>query len=118
MFTLVFIILSIFILIFIFFKNNPVSDDDMNVLLFKKIRNKSVRSVVTKKRIDYTNHGATYVVYERDSLPTHTGWDEKIQIGDSIIKSKGSLKLVIKNDFKNDTLDYESNLDEVLTTHF
>lgn len=49
---------------FIFFKNNPVSDNDMNVLLFKKIRNKSVRSVVTKKRIDYTNHGATYVVYE------------------------------------------------------
>jgi len=91
---------------------------DMNVLLFKKIRSKSIKSIVTKKSTDYTNHGATYVVYGKDSLPTHTGWDEKIQIGDSIIKSKGSLKLVIQNNSKEDTLDYELNQDEVLSTNF
>lgn len=57
-------------------------------------------------------------MFERDSLPTHTGWDEKIEIGDSIIKSKGSLKIIIKNSKKIDTLDYEKYEEEILTTNF
>ncbi len=95
-----------------------MSVDDMNVLLFKKIRSKSIKSIVTKKSIDCTNHGAIYVVYGMDSLPIHTEWEEKIKVGDSILKPKGSLKLIIKNNSKEDTLDYESNQDEVLSTNF
>ncbi len=106
----------IFVYIQIFFHLNP--SNDQNDLLFKKIKSKTIKSVVDRKSIDFSNHGATYVVYGRDSLPTHTGWDEKIQIGDSIIKPKGSLKLVIKNNSKEDTLDYELNQDEVLSTNF
>lgn len=49
------------------------------------------------------------MVYEQDSLPLVVNWEEKISIGDSIIKPKGSLKLIIKNNFKIDTLDYEEN---------
>lgn len=113
-----FMILGIFILIFIYYKNAPVSSEELNSLLFIKIKNKSVKSVVSKKSTDHYNHGATYVVYGRDSLPTHTGWDEKIGIGDSIIKAKGSLKLILKNNDKLDTLDYESNQEEILTTNF
>ncbi|HCM33672.1 MULTISPECIES: hypothetical protein [Chryseobacterium] len=92
--------------------------NDENDLLFKKIRSKNIKSIIDRKSIDYSNHGATYIIYGNDSLPTHTGWSEKIQIGDSIIKAKGALKLVIKNNWKIDTLDYESNIDEVLSTNF
>lgn len=113
-----FIVVGIFIFIFIFFKNNPMSVDDMNVLLFKKIRSKSIKSIVTKKSIDYTNHGVIYVVYGRDNLPIHTEWDEKIEVGDSILKPKDSLKIMIKNNSGVSVLDYEQNKEEILTTNF
>ncbi len=113
-----FIILGIFILIFIYYKNTQVSNEDLNNLLFIKIKSKSIKSIVSKKSTDYSNHGATYVVYGRDSLPTHTGWDEKIEIGDSIIKPKGSLKITIKNSKKIYILDYEEQAEEILTTTF
>lgn len=113
-----FIAVGIFIFIFIFFKNNPMSVDDMNVLLFKKIRSKSIKSIVTKKSIDYTNHGAIYVVYGMDSLPIHTEWEEKIKVGDSILKPKDSLKIMIKSNSGVSVLDYEQNKEEILTTNF
>lgn len=113
-----FIILGAFILIFTYYKNDPISNEELNSLLFTKIKNRSIRSIVSKKSIDYANHAATYVVYGRDSLPTHTGWDEKIEIGDSIIKPKGSLKITIKNSKKIYTLDYEEQEEEILTTNF
>lgn len=113
-----FIVLGVFISIFFYYKNTPISNEDLNSLLFSKIRNKTVKSIVSKKSTDYSNHGAKYVVFERDSLPIHTEWEEKIEIGDSIIKPKGSLRLVIKNSFRTDILDYENNQEEVLTTNF
>lgn len=109
-------VVLIFASIQIYFHFYPSNDE--NDLLFKKIRSKTIKSVIDRKSINYSNHGATYIVYGNDSLPTHTGWNEKIQIGDSIIKAKGTLKLVIKNNWKIDTLDYESNIDEVLSTNF
>lgn len=110
------VIVLIFASIQIYFHLYPSNDE--NDLLFKKVRGKTIRSIIQRKSIDYSNHGATYIIYGNDSLPTHTGWNEKIQIGDSIIKAKGALKLVIKNNRKIDTLDYESNVDEVLSTNF
>ncbi|MCD1118737.1 hypothetical protein [Chryseobacterium turcicum] len=113
-----FIVLGIFIFIFIYYKNTPISNENLNSLLFTKIENRTIKSIVSKKSTDYTNHGATYVVYGRDSLPTHTGWDDKIEIGDSIIKPKGSLKITIKNSEKIYILDYEKQEEEILTTNF
>lgn len=110
------VIVLIFASIQIYFHLYPSNDE--NDLLFKKVRSKTIRSIIQRKSIDYSNHGATYIIYGNDSLPTHTGWNEKIKIGDSIIKAKGALKLVIKNNRKIDTLDYESNVDEVLSTNF
>ncbi|AZA77607.1 hypothetical protein EG347_08805 [Chryseobacterium sp. G0186] len=109
-------IILIFGFIQIYFYLFPANDQ--NNLLFKKIKAKTIKSIINRKSIDYSNHGATYIIYGNDSLPTHTGWNNKIQLGDSIIKNKGTLKLIIKNNLKIDTLDYETNLDEVLSTNF
>lgn len=113
-----FIVLGIFIIVFLYYKNTPVNNDNLNSLLFKKIRKISVKSVVRKKSIDYSNHGATYVVFGTDSLPIHSEWNEKIQIGDSIIKPKGSLQVIIKNNKMIDTLNYQNDQEEILTTNF
>jgi hypothetical protein len=111
-----FIVIGIFLLINFFLHLFAFNNE--NNALFDKIKSRKIKSIIIRKSIDYSNHGATYIVYKGDSLPTHTGWDEKIEIGDSIIKPKGALKIIIKNDFKSDTLDYESNQDEVLSTNF
>lgn len=93
--------------------------NNQNFLLYKKIKDREIKSIVIRKSIDFSNHGATYVVYDKDSLPTHTGWDEKINIGDSIIKPMGSLKVIIKKDSLNSCiLDYEENGEEILSTNF
>ncbi len=73
---------------------------------------------MTKKSIDYTNHGAIYVVYGKDSLSIHTKWDEKIKVGDSILKPKDSLKIRIKSNSGVSIFDYEQNKEEILTTNF
>lgn len=113
-----FIVLSIICLIFTYYYNRPLNYDTLNSLLYRKIKSREIKSVVIRKSTDYDNHGATYVVYKKDSLPTHTGWSEKIEIGDSIMKLKGSLKIIIKNSKKIDTLDYEKHEEEILTTNF
>ena len=102
--------------IIILISQNIRKDD--NELLYKKIKNKAIKSIITNKSVDFRNHGATYIVYGKDSLPTHTGWDEKINIGDSIIKDKNSLILKIKNDVKIENLNYEANSQEILSTNF
>lgn len=113
-----FIVLIATFLIFIYYYDKPVDYDNLNTLLYKKIESRQIKSIVIRKSIDYSNHGATYIVYGRDSLPTHTGWEEKINIGDSIIKPKGSLTLIIKSIIKIDSLNYEDNKEEILTTNF
>jgi hypothetical protein len=93
-------------------------DEDINKVLYRKIELRDIKSTILRRGIDKKNHGVTYIIYGKDSLPTHTGWNEKIEIGDSIIKPKGSLKLIIKNSRKIDTLDYEKNEEEIIDTNF
>lgn len=118
----VFILLSalavacMFLLINFYFYLFPTNDE--NKELFEKIKSRNIRSLVVRKSIDYSNHGATYVIYEKDSLPIHSDWEEKIEMGDSIIKPLESLKLIIKNPLKIDTLDYEKQKEVRLTTNF
>ncbi|KXH83740.1 hypothetical protein [Chryseobacterium kwangjuense] len=113
-----FAVLSIIFLIFAYYYNRPVDYNASNSLLYEKIRSKGIKSTVIRKSIDYSNHGATYVVFKNDSLPTHTAWDDKIEIGDSIVKPKGSLKVTIKSNDKIYTLDYEEHKEEILTNNF
>ncbi len=108
--------MGIFLLINFFLHLFPSNNE--NDALFDKIKSRKIKSIIIRKSIDYSNHGATYIVYKGDSLPTHTGWDEKIEIGDSIIKPKGSLQLLIKNPSKMETLDYEKQTDELLESNF
>jgi hypothetical protein len=91
---------------------------DLNKLAYSKIENRDIKSIVFRRSFNKYNPLADYIIYGKDSLPALTGWNEKIEIGDSIIKPKGSLKLIIKNNLKIDTLDYEKNSKEILTTNF
>ena len=92
-----------------YFHLNPTTTGEDNEEFYDNIKNIEVKSTIKRKSLDFKNRRALYVVYEQDSLPLVVNWEEKISIGDSIIKPKGSLKLIIKNNFKIDTLAYEEN---------
>ena len=103
------VFLIIFLLLQWYFYLNPKTIEEDNEEFYDNIKNIEVKSIIKRKSLDFKNRRALYVVYEQDSLPLVVNWEEKISIGDSIIKPKGSLKLIIKNNFKIDTLDYEEN---------
>ena len=105
----IFITILLFSLLQWYFYLNPTTIEEDNRFAYDKIRNREIKSIIKRKSLDFKNRRALYVVYEQDSLPLVVNWEEKIQVGDSIIKPKGSLKLIIKNNFKIDTLDYEEN---------
>ena len=100
-----FIMILLFSLLQWYFHLNPTTIEEDNKLLLSKIREREIKAVIKRKSINNYKRRALYVVYEQDSLPLVVDWEEKISIGDSIIKPKGSLKLIIKNN-KIDTLDY------------
>jgi hypothetical protein len=114
----VLVFLIIFLLLQWYFYLNPTTIEEDNRFAYDKIRNREIKSILKRHSIDYSNHSAPYIVYDRDSLPSILDWDEKIQVGDSIIKPKGSLKLIIKNNFKIDTLDYEDNNSIILPNNW
>ena len=102
------VFLIIFLLLQWYFHLNPTTIEEDNRFAYDKIRNREIKSILKRHSIDYSNHATPYIVYENDSLPSILDWDEKIQVGDSIIKPKGSLKLLIKRGgYLIDTLDYE-----------
>ena len=103
------VFLIIFLLLQWYFYLNPTTTGEDNEEFYDNIKNIEVKSTIKRKSLDFKNRRALYIVYEQDSLPLVVDWEEKISIGDSIIKPKGSLKLIIKNNFKIDTLDYEEN---------
>lgn len=112
------VFLIIFLLLQWYFHLNPTTIEEDNRFAYDKIRNREIKSILKRHSIDYSNHATPYIVYENDSLPSILDWDEKIKAGDSIVKSKGSLKLIIKNNYKIDTLDYEDNKNIILTNKF
>ena len=103
------VFLIIFLLLQWYFYLNPTTIEEDNEEFYDNIKKIEVKSIIKRKSLDFKNRRALYVVYEQDSFPLFSDWEEKISIGDSIIKPKGSLKLIIKNNFKIDTLDYEEN---------
>ncbi|WP_294286222.1 hypothetical protein [uncultured Chryseobacterium sp.] len=74
-----------------------------------KIREKEIKSIVSKKYIDCENHGIPYIVYGRkDSIIIYRDWEDKIDVGDSIIKPKGSLELIFRNLNKLEQFSYDN----------
>ena len=115
----VFITILLFSLLQWYFYLNPTTIEEDNRFAYDKIRNREIKSILKRHSIDYSNHSAPYIVYDRDSLPIFSDWEEKIQVGDSIIKPKGSLKLLIKRgDYLIDTLDYEDNNSIILPNNW
>ncbi|WP_077415781.1 hypothetical protein [Chryseobacterium sp. JV274] len=73
-----------------------------------EIRDKEIKSIVSKKYINYDNHNIPFLVYgNKDSIVIYRDWWDKISVGDSILKPKGSLEVVIKNSDKIERFDYE-----------
>ncbi len=73
-----------------------------------EMKQRNIKSIVYKKTIDFENHGVPYIVYgEKDSITIYRYWEDKIELGDSIIKPIGSLELVIKNVNKIERLSFE-----------
>lgn len=73
-----------------------------------EIRDKDIKSIVSKKYINYDNHNIPFLVYgNKDSIVIYRDWWDKISVGDSILKPKGSLEVVIKNSDKIEKFDYE-----------
>ncbi|MCE4064177.1 hypothetical protein [Chryseobacterium gleum] len=73
-----------------------------------EIRDKDIKSIVSKKYINYDNHNIPFLVYSnKDSIVVYRDLWDKVSAGDSIIKPKGSLEIVIKNSDKIEKFDYE-----------
>ena len=115
----VFIMILLFSLLQWYFYLNPTTTGEDNEEFYDNIKNIEVKSTIKRKILDFNNRRALYVVYEQDSLPLVVNWEEKIQVGDSIIKPKGSLKLLIKRGgYLIDTLDYEDNNSIILPNNW
>lgn len=113
------VFLIIFLLLQWYFYLNPTTIEEDNEEFYDNIKKIEVKSIIKRKSLDFKNRRALYVVYEQDSLPIFSDWEEKIQVGDSIIKPKGSLKLLIKRGgYLIDTLDYEDNNSIVLPNNW
>ena len=115
----IFIVILLFSLLQWYFYLNPTTTGEDNEEFYDNIKNIEVKSTIKRKSLDFKNRRALYVVYEQDSLPLVVDWEEKISIGDSIIKPKGSLKLLIKRGgYLIDTLDYEDNNSIILPNNW
>ena len=113
------VFLIIFLLLQWYFYLNPTTIEEDNEEFYDNIKNIEVKSIIKRKSLDFKNRRALYVVYEQDSFAIFSDWEEKIQVGDSIIKPKGSLKLLIKRgDYLIDTLDYEDNNSIILPNNW
>ena len=113
------VFLIIFLLLQWYFHLNPTTIEEDNKLLLSKIREREIKAVIKRKSINNYKRRAIFIVYDKDSIPIDYEWEEKIQVGDSIIKPKGSLKLLIKRGgYLIDTLDYEENNSIILPNNW
>ena len=110
-----FITILLFSLLQWYFYLNPTTIEEDNKLLLSKIREREIKAVIKRKSINNYKRRAIFIVYDKDSLPIFSDWEEKIQVGDSIIKPKGSIQIIIKNGFAIDTLDYMNIVNNIPT---
>jgi len=111
----IFIVILLFSLLQWYFYLNPTAIEEDNKLLLSKIREREIKAVIKRKSINNYKRRAIFIVYDKDSIPIDYEWEEKIQVGDSIIKPKGSIQIIIKNGFAIDTLDYMNIVNNIPT---
>lgn len=111
----VFIMILLFSLLQWYFYLNPTTIEEDNKLLLSKIRERDIKAVIKRKSINNYKRRAIFIIYDKDSIPIDYEWEEKIQVGDSIIKPKGSIQIIIKNGSAIDTLDYMNIVNNIPT---
>ncbi len=74
-----------------------------------EISGKDIKSIVNKKYINHDNHNISLLMYgnNHDNIVIYRDWWDKVSVGDSILKPKGSLDIIIKNSDKIERFDYE-----------
>lgn len=73
-----------------------------------EMREKEIKSLITRKYINHDNHNIPFLIYgNKDSIIIYRDWWDKIFVGDSIIKPKGSLEVIIKSSDKIEKFNYE-----------
>ena len=73
-----------------------------------EMREKDIKSIVTKKYVNEENQNIPYLVFgNKDSIVIYRDWWNKVSVGDSIMKPKGSLELIIKKSNNVERLNYE-----------
>lgn len=110
-----FITILLFSLLQWYFYLNPTTIEEDNKLLLSKIRERDIKAVIKRKSINNYKRRAIFIIYDKDSIPIDYEWEEKIQVGDSIIKPKGSIQIIIKNGSAIDTLDYMNIVNNIPT---
>ena len=110
-----FITILLFSLLQWYFYLNPTTIEEDNKLLLSKIRERDIKAVIKRKSINNYKIRAIFIIYDKDSIPIDYEWEEKIQVGDSIIKPKGSIQIIIKNGSAIDTLDYMNIVNNIPT---
>ncbi|BFO64694.1 hypothetical protein [Chryseobacterium sp. KCF3-3] len=91
-------LLTALIIIAIIFLYNRIFSSKSGNGFLDEVKEKEIKSLVIKKYINYDNHNIPFLVYgNKDSIVIYRDWWENIFVGDSIIKPKGSLEIVIKN---------------------
>ena len=111
----IFITILLFSLLQWYFYLNPTTIEEDNKLLLSKIREREIKAVIKRKSINNYKRRAIFIIYDKDSIPIDYEWEEKIQVGDSIIKPKGSIQIIIKNGSAIDTLDYMNIVNNIPT---
>ncbi|MGX5686932.1 hypothetical protein ACWKWW_20480 [Chryseobacterium cucumeris] len=100
-----FVILLVIVAIVFLYKLIFSSKNDDGFI--DEIREKDIKSIVRKKYMNHDNHNIPFLVYgNQDSIVVYRDWWDKVVVGDSIIKPKGSLEVIIKNSDKIEKLDY------------
>lgn len=74
-----------------------------------EMKKREIKSIIIKKYINYDNHNIPFLIYDnKDSIVIYRDWWDKVSVGDSILKPKGCLEIVIKNSVKDEKFDYEA----------
>ncbi|MGE8514685.1 MAG: hypothetical protein ACN6N7_18420 [Chryseobacterium culicis] len=105
------LLIALIIIAVIFLYNRKFSSESGGGFL-DEVREKEIKSLVIKKYINYDNHNIPFLAYRNnDSIVIYRDWWEKIFVGDSIIKPKGSLEIVIKKSNRVERFNYEDKFD-------
>ncbi|WP_294316134.1 hypothetical protein [uncultured Chryseobacterium sp.] len=101
------LIVVILIIAIMFLYNRIFSLKDGGGFL-DEMREKEIKSLITGKYINHDNHNIPFLIYgNKDSIIIYRDWWDKIFVGDSIIKPKGSLEVIIKSSDKIEKFNYE-----------